>query len=138
MTGQYAFYSAHPLLLVSLPQGMTIISSYTFQFCRVLRKIDIPYTVTKIEASAFQGVEGLSRIIIPANVNTIENLAFGGINTIKELCMLPTTPPTLTSNNAFSNIPTDCIIYVPRGCLSTYKSATNWSTYASKMQEEPQ
>jgi hypothetical protein len=48
----------------------------------------------------------------------------------------PTTPPTLGNTNAFYNIPTDCIIYVPKGCLEAYQNATNWSTYAKYMQEE--
>jgi len=51
--------------------------------------------------------------------------------------LLPTTPPTLSSANAFNGIPSDCIIYVPVGSLEAYQTATNWSTYASKMREEP-
>ena len=39
-------------------------------------------------------------------------------------------------------IPADCIIYVPysadHSILESYKTASNWSTYASYMQEEPQ
>jgi hypothetical protein len=53
----------------------------------------------------------------------------------------PTTPPTLANSNAFQNIPSDCIIYVPysadHSILNAYKTATNWSSQASKMQEEP-
>jgi hypothetical protein len=35
--------------------------------------------------------------------------------------------------NAFTNIPSDCVIYVPNDSLAEYQEATNWSTYAAKM-----
>lgn len=43
----------------------------------------------------------------------------------------PTTPPTCWAR-PFSNVTT---IYVPKGYLNTYKSASYWSEYASKMVE---
>ena len=36
----------------------------------------------------------------------------------------------------FSGIVSDCVIYVPSAKLNDYKTATNWSTYASYMQGE--
>ena len=47
-----------------------------------------------------------------------------------------TTPPALSNTSAFDGIPDDCIIYVPQGSLEAYQTATNWATYASRMQEE--
>ena len=56
--------------------------------------------------------------------------------------MLRNTPPTLSNVSAFNNLPSDCVIYVPASdnhtVLEAYKTATNWSTYATQMQEEPQ
>ena len=53
--------------------------------------------------------------------------------------MKPTTPPTIQSNT-FNNIHSDCKIIVPKSenqsVLNAYKSATNWSSNASKMEEE--
>jgi hypothetical protein len=37
-----------------------------------------------------------------------------------------TTPPTVANSNAFSKVPTDCIISVPVGSLSAYTTATNY------------
>ena len=39
--------------------------------------------------------------------------------------------PTLSSTNAFKNIPSDCKIVVPDALYDTWIAATNWSTYAS-------
>jgi len=70
-------------------------------------------------------------------VTSIGASAFNGCYGMSEYHFKPTTPPTLANSNAFSTIPSDCIIYVPQGSLNAYKTATNWSTYASHMQEEP-
>jgi hypothetical protein len=43
-----------------------------------------------------------------------------------------TTPPTCDSY-AFDNT-NNCPIYVPSQSIDTYKSATNWSTYADRIQ----
>jgi hypothetical protein len=57
-----------------------------------------------------------------------------------EYHLAPTTPPTL-GTGVFNNIVDDCVIYVPysedHSILNAYKTAANWSTYASKIQEEP-
>jgi hypothetical protein len=45
------------------------------------------------------------------------------------------TPPTLGSN-AFDST-NNCPIYVPAESVNTYKSATNWSTYADRIQAMP-
>ena len=44
-----------------------------------------------------------------------------------------TTVPTLDNVDAFSNIQSDCVIYVPSSKLNDYKTAENWATYASYM-----
>jgi len=54
-----------------------------------------------------------------------------------EYHLLPTTPPTLANTNAFAGIVAGTKIYVPVGSLEAYQTATNWSTYASYMEEEP-
>ena len=53
-----------------------------------------------------------------------------------EYHLKPTTPPALANTNAFNGISSDCIIYVPKGSLEDYQSATNWATYADYMREE--
>ena len=59
--------------------------------------------------------------------------AFYQHSSIAEYHFLPTTPPTLANINAFSNLPSDCKIYVPAASLTAYQEATNWSEYASYM-----
>ena len=109
----YTFYNCYSLNTVVLP-NITRIGNSVFYFCYALTSITIPSSVTKILTYAFHSCYGIS-----------------------EYHLKPTNPPELESTDAFANIPSDCIIYVPQGSLNAYKTATNWSSYSSHMQEEP-
>lgn len=102
-------------------------------YCNMLQKVEIGSGVTSIGNNAFQSCFSISSITIPEGVTSIENNAFKGCYGIAEYHLKPTIPPSLSGTNAFNNIPSDCIIYVPQGSLEAYKTATNWATYASYM-----
>ena len=113
------------------------ISTYACYQCTGLASVTISDSVTSIGSYAFNNCGNLATFTIPDSVTNIESSAFSSCNGMSEYHFKPTTPPTLANSNAFNNIPSDCKIYVPQGCLNAYQSATNWSTYASHMQEEP-
>lgn len=46
----------------------------------------------------------------------------------REIHIPNSTVPSLGNTNYFTNIPTSCKIYVKTGLLSSYETATNWST----------
>lgn len=125
-----------------IPNGITKIEDNTFTGCYYLHHVTIPDTVTEIGISALSSCYSLTEIVIPVNVVKIDKGAFLVSPNLKDIHLRPTTPPTLVNANAFSNIKTDAKIYVPysadHSILNAYKAATNWSTYASKMEEEPQ
>lgn len=108
-----------------------------FHYCYSLASITIPDSVTSIGNNAFVFCYGLASITIPDSVTSIGEYAFSNCYSMSEYHFKRTTPPTLADSNAFSNIASDCIIYVPQGSLNAYKTATNWSGYSSYMQEEP-
>lgn len=125
------------LQAVKIGTGVASISAAAFADCSSLASITIPDGVTSIGSSAFGACYSLASITIPDSVTSINGNAFNSCYGMAEYHLKPTTPPTLSSTNAFTSIPSDCIIYVPQGCLEAYQNATNWATYASKMQEEP-
>jgi hypothetical protein len=64
-------------------------------------------------------------------VTSIGNYAFHSNYGIGKIVFKNSTPPTVSSNT-FTNVPTDCKIYVPEGSLSAYTSANYYpssSTY---------
>ena len=132
----YTFACCYSLNSITIPNSITSIGNYAFQYCYSLQSITIPNSVTSIGNNAFEGCYSLSSITIPDTVTSIGSSAFSSCYGMKEIHLKSTTPPSLSSTNVFLDNPSDCIFYVPQGTLSTYQSATNWSTYASKMQEE--
>lgn len=129
------FASCQNIKSVTIPDSITQIKDYAFQNCYSLFNIIISNNVTTIGPAAFQNCYSLARITVPSSVTSIGNNAFKNCYGVAEYHILPTTPPTL-GTTAFDGIQSDCIIYVPQGTLSAYQSATNWSAYASYMQEE--
>lgn len=97
-----------------------------------LKKIKLPSSLTSISTQNFYSCYSLNIIDIPENVTTIGIQAFYNCYGLTEIHFRSTTPPTISSSNAFNNVPTSCKIYVPAGSLSDYTSATNYpsaSTY---------
>ena len=140
--GGYAFYNCYALKSIEIPSGVTVLDQYIFHGCYNLTSVIIPSGVTQIGAGAFDSCYGLTKMTIPASVTSIGASAFSNCYGIKEYHIQRTTPPTLSGSSAFTGIASDCVIYVPysedHSVLNAYKSATNWATYASKMQEEAQ
>ena len=135
--GSNVFSGCYSLASVTIQDGVTSIGSNAFSSCYSLASVTIPDSVTSIGDYAFSGCYSLESVIIPDSVTSIGSNAFNNCYGMAEYHLKPATPPTLSNTNAFQNIPSDCIIYVPQGCLEAYQNATNWTTYASKIQEEP-
>lgn len=135
------FYACNDLKEAFLP-NIDLNTNSVFYNCRGLLNFTIPSNVTSIGTNAFNQCQNLTTLTIPSQVTSIGTNAFYSCYGMEEYHFLSTTPPTLNSTTAFSSIPSSCIIYVPysedHSVLNVYKTDTNWSTYASYMQEEPQ
>ena len=116
--------------------------SRNYVYRSAIQRVEIGSSVTSIAYYAFYNCYGLASVTIPDGVTSIGGYAFQGCYGVAEYHLAPTTPPKLSNANAFTGISADCIIYVPysadHSILEAYKTASNWSNYASYMQEEPQ
>ncbi len=117
-----------------------------FRNCGLLYGVDISeWDMGLVTATGgfLQGCQNAGpSLTIPSTLTTIGANAFNAARSILEFHFLRTTPPTLDNTNAFSNM-TDGggkKIYVPysadHSVLNAYKTASNWSTYASYIYEE--
>ena len=131
-TYTYIFSNCTSLSSISIPDGVTSIGSNAFNNCYSLSSISIPDSVTSIDTNVFRNCQSLSSISIPDGVTSIGNYVFQMCYGLGEIHFTSATPPTVSASNAFTNVPTDCKIYVPTGSLAAYTSATNYpssSTY---------
>ena len=133
----YAFSSCKNLISVAIPNSVTTINGNAFNNCSSLTSITLPDSITRIDWYTFSGCSRLTSVTIPDSVTSIGSSAFVNCSTNTELggtyTILATTPPTIQSNT-FSNAKINKII-VPKGTLAAYKSATNWSALADKIEE---
>ena len=88
-----------------------VIGDYAFYKCNTLTNVSFP-KATSIGISAFSGCSSLTTIYVGTNTSTV--------------C-------TLSDTNAFKDCTNLANIYVPAKLVDSYKSATNWSSYASKI-----
>ena len=124
--GTYAFGYCYSLANVIIPDSVTSIEAYAFSYCYSLANVIIPDSVTSIGTYAFNSGYSLTNVIIPDSVTSIGTYAFSYCSGFGFIKFESTTPPTVSNVSAFANVPTDCIIYVPRGYLEAYEGATNY------------
>ena len=133
--GNEAFGSCTSLTSITIPDSVMSIEANTFYYCTSLTSITIPSGVTSIGNSAFISCYALTSITVPDRVTSIGGgaLQIGSITHKATITMLPTTPPTISSNTFISTKLNKII--VPAGTGDTYKSATNWSAFADYIEE---
>jgi hypothetical protein len=132
--GTYAFRYCYGLASITIPNSVASIGTYAFYYCYSLASITIPNSVTSIGTYAFSNCYSLASITIPNSVASIGTYAFQNCYGMAIYDFSThTSVPTLSSTNAFDGIPSDCIMKIPSALFATWETATNWSTYASKM-----
>ena len=96
--------------------------------------------VTSIGNGAFYGCSSLTSVSFPL-VTSINDHAFDSCSSLTTIYVGTNTSTvcTLSNTNAFSNCTNLANIYVLASLVDSYKSATNWSSYADKIQmyEQP-
>lgn len=130
--GAFLFFNCRSLTSIAIPSGVTTVDSESFGGCNSLTSVTIPDSVTSIGSYAFEWCYGLTSVTIGSGITSIGVFAFGGCSGLTSITIEATTPPTLGAD-VFDNT-NDCPIYVPEESVNAYKNATNWSTYASRIQ----
>ena len=122
---------------ITVPEKTTIIEGSAFYNCYGLTSISLPSSLTFIGGRAFGNCRGLTEITIPVNVTEIGDGAFQLDSAQNNVVyhVKPIQPPTV-GVEVFRNDLADIKIYVPKGSLQEYKTATNWAEYAPMIYAE--
>ena len=129
---QYTFQQCYSLKEIVFPSQFNSISNNAFDTCSTLSSITLPSTMTTLNASTFSSCVSLTYLSIPSTVTSLGTSALATLNSIQKLRFNSSTPPTVSNSNTFTSLPTNCVISVPTGKLSTYTGAANYpssSTY---------
>ena len=125
--GEYAFSHSN-LTSITIPNSVTIIGNHSFQSCTALSSIRIPNSVTTIGMGAFFMLTSLTSINIPSTVTDFGFYAFYGNTALDSVMVESQVPQTITTDVFVNNSPSTTL-YVPKGTVSAYQSATGWGNF---------
>ena len=131
--GGTAICYCNSLVKVNLPVCKTL-GTYAFRDNKLLADVSLP-AVTTLSQNALYNCDSLKKISLPS-VTTINASAFNGSANFATLVLGATSVVTLANTNAFSGTKIASgtgYIYVPSALVDSYKSASNWSAYASQI-----
>ena len=141
------YISLHNVTVQNVTGTVSWVTSGAYTFACIVNTFTLASSQTngplyQVQAGTFTSVVGYSgranrrnlKVVIPSTVTSIADYSF--TNYRGSIYLLPTTPPSLANTrgvNAFDHF------YVPysedHSVLDAYKTATNWSSFASKMEE---
>ena len=126
----YTFYNCTSLVNATVIPDSVEDMMNTFGGCSKL--VNVP-NISRGVTDLFGTFNNCSSIVTsPAIPNSVTQMTktFRNCSSLKELIMLGTTPPLMQS--ALDGCPSIESIYVPDSAVDAYKTATNWSQFASK------
>lgn len=128
--GAYAFQYCASLQEARLPDGITILNAATFASCNVLEHVNVPDSVVTIAGHVFSDCFRFKVVELGAGVESIGYNCFYRV-AISTLILHSVNPPSLSSSLGSGS--SAQAIYVPDESVEAYKTATGWSSYASKI-----
>ncbi len=105
--------------------------SRAFSVCIGLKTIILPNSITSIGEKAFYRCRGLHTITLPDKITNIGYEAFMDCFLLDTLITLSENPPTLDDEVFLPN--SDMVVFVPKGCETTYQNAEGWKDFEIKI-----
>lgn len=130
-----AFEGCQSLRSIVIPQSVEYVGNMNFTFCLNLVKVEWNASASNVPASCFQGCSSLKEISFSESVTMIGRMAFynAPLNTI---IIKNPTPASIYSDTFDSSVFKSATVYVPKGSLTTYQSATGWKDFANLKETE--
>ena len=126
----YAFYRCTRLTSINLP-NVTNIMTGAFSSCTGLTTVNFP-VLNSLGQSAFNGCSALA-VADLGTVKSIGSYAFQYCSSLKTIYLRGSTVCTLNNSLNFVGNSANISIFVPASLVSSYKTATNWRYFSSKI-----
>ncbi len=114
---------------------VTLLGLRIFAYCRSLTKIRCG-AVIRLANYSLQECTALTEVRFDSLSDTIGTHVFSGCTALVKLVLASSTVCNLYAENAFTNTPIQNgtgYVYVPDNLVDTYKTATNWATFADQI-----
>ena len=109
---------------------VTEIGRNAFRESRLIRNVVLPESVDTINYAAFYDCYDLESIDMPKGLLFIGNESFRSCTSLNTIIVRAQEPPRLVLKSVIpNNVYTDATLYVPFGCIETYREATNWKNF---------
>lgn len=118
-----AFKNNMKVTKVTIGNNVTKIGKNAFNGCTNLKNISLGTSIKNIGAKAFYNCRKLSKLTVPSSVTKIGKQSFAGCKKLKNM-VFRTTSLTLSKvgNKAFTGIPQNAVIKVPKSKVTAYKT----------------
>ncbi len=138
--GNQAFFECSGLASVIIGNSVTSIGNYAFYGCSGLTSMTIPNAVTSIGNWAFDRCSGLSSVAIGNSVTSIGDGAFYECLSLTSVKVDLKSPLTINANVWERVDIRKCVLYVPEGTKSIYRSAPVWEDFVNieEFSDEPE
>jgi hypothetical protein len=110
-----------------MPSTITTLAKYAFTGCK-LKSIVLPSTIVSIPYAVFQKSTNLISVTLGSGTEILSDYCFEGCP-LAQLHVKATIPPSCSTNSLYGINFTTCILYVPTGYKSIYRSASKWSSF---------
>lgn len=96
--------------------------------------ITVPEGVTDISTWAFHADKEVTKVYLPSTLKSIDFSAFRDMDKLAEVHIKATTPPAIDSYIFYPRY-NDAVLYVPKGYKQDYANATEWWYFTNIVEE---
>lgn len=90
-----------------------------------MSSVTIPCGVTELSSNAFAGCRSLTSITIPSGVTSLGYTVFNSCSNLSSVTIESTTK-LANEGEAFANIASNAVLHVPYNLVSEYQADYNW------------
>lgn len=111
-----------------ITEGVTSLSSSTFENCTTLVSVTIPEGITELGMYTFANCSSLKAVDLPSTITSIGSYCFSECWYIDSIICRAATPP-VANGSSLSGVNYMIPIYVPAGTTDQYMDADGWSGF---------